>query len=742
MTSYTLSPVWGAGAQLFDNSGNVLTGGKIETYEAGTTTLAVTYTNPIGSIFNSNPIVADASGRLSNEIWLSVGTAYKFVLKDANNVLIATYDNIPSSPQPPITNDASSISYEQGYTVTAGAFTVGATYLITSVGSTNFVGIGAAANVTGILFTATGVGSGTGTAQYSRTVQAKLQESVSVKDFGAIGDGVTDDRVAIQAALDASSAVYFPEGVYAISDQIVLNSSQKLHGDGYASVLLSTGISKNIIYGNNVTNVEIASLFLQGNATENNTACIRLFYSTYINIHDCYFDGHGNTSGNASNIGGDFCSYVIVDRNIFLGNSGGSQTGADVAFVYYDKQCVVTNNLSYSNHDSMVSLAGVSVSTEETTHHVVASNIGIRRDSNTSRSGIVASYGKAAYATITGNIMYNWIWNGVYIQAGISNTAESGGATVQGNIIRYCGGGDPSLSSGVYLSGNSGVTCTSNLIEYTSYNSSGVYRGNANQSIIIQNAASNISIVGNIIRKGKGNGIFFSALNGSEQRDIVVSQNVFEDNEAGGIFLAPSNTGNIKNVIISENIIKQEVFDANGIQIVPSDGAVAPENLQIIDNLINGVSGSTKSGIRTTVATPNAWLIRGNLIDTFDKGFECTTFPGDQLYGTACILDGNTIKNCTTGYFIGTTGGNQNGYVFNPTYINVTNKHASAFYNDAVNLGNGNVNIRRAAAPNGGTWRAGDQVTYLAPVASGFIGVVCVTAGSPGTWKTYGAITA
>lgn len=211
MTSYTLSPVWGAGAQLFDNSGNVLTGGKIETYEAGTTTPAVTYTNPIGSVFNSNPIIADASGRLSNEIWLPVSASYKFVLKDANNVLIATYDNIPAAPQPPIVNDASSISYEQGYTVTAGAFTVGATYRITSIGTTNFVAIGAAANVTGILFTATGVGSGTGTAEYSRTVQAKLRETVSVQDFGAVGDGVTDDTAAIQAAIATGEYLYFPK---------------------------------------------------------------------------------------------------------------------------------------------------------------------------------------------------------------------------------------------------------------------------------------------------------------------------------------------------------------------------------------------------------------------------------------------------------------------------------------------------------------------------------------------------
>jgi hypothetical protein len=232
MTSYTLSPVWGAGAQLFDNSGNVLTGGKIYTYEAGTTTPAVTYTDPIGNFFNSNPIIADASGRLSNEIWLPVSQAYKFVLKDTNDVLIATYDNIPTIPQPLIANDASSISYEQGYTVTAGAFTVGATYLITSVGTTNFVAIGAASNATGILFTATGVGSGTGTAEYSRTVETKLQEVVSILDFGADPTGATDSTTAIQNAVNSGAAsVHFPNGSYVISTPIELPSAIHVYGD-------------------------------------------------------------------------------------------------------------------------------------------------------------------------------------------------------------------------------------------------------------------------------------------------------------------------------------------------------------------------------------------------------------------------------------------------------------------------------------------------------------------------------
>lgn len=217
MASYTISPIWGAGAQLFDNSGNVLTGGKIYTYYAGSTTPLTTYTNPIGTVANTNPIIANSAGRLTNEIWFPVSGSYKFVLKDANDVLIATYDNIPTTPQPPIVNDASSISYETGYIVNAGNFTIGATYLITSVGTTDFVAIGAAANVTGILFTATGVGSGTGTAEYSRTVQSKLREVVSVEDFGAVGDGATNNIkafVAAAASLNDGDSLFIPDGDY------------------------------------------------------------------------------------------------------------------------------------------------------------------------------------------------------------------------------------------------------------------------------------------------------------------------------------------------------------------------------------------------------------------------------------------------------------------------------------------------------------------------------------------------
>ena len=89
-----LSPVGGAAAQFFDNSGNVLTGGKIYSYAAGTTTPQVTYTSNTGVTFHTNPIILDAAGRVpGGEIWLDA-PPYKFVLETSVNVLIATYDNI------------------------------------------------------------------------------------------------------------------------------------------------------------------------------------------------------------------------------------------------------------------------------------------------------------------------------------------------------------------------------------------------------------------------------------------------------------------------------------------------------------------------------------------------------------------------------------------------------------------------------------------------------------------------
>jgi hypothetical protein len=93
MASVLLSP-YGIGQQFFDDNGLPLAGGLIYTYQAGSSTPLVTYTTNGGTIANANPIVLDAAGRVPQEIWLLTGYSYKFVLQNANAVLIQTLDNI------------------------------------------------------------------------------------------------------------------------------------------------------------------------------------------------------------------------------------------------------------------------------------------------------------------------------------------------------------------------------------------------------------------------------------------------------------------------------------------------------------------------------------------------------------------------------------------------------------------------------------------------------------------------
>jgi hypothetical protein len=172
--SVNLSLLAGAGWQFFTDSGAVLTGGKLYTYAAGTTTPLASYTSSTGATPNANPIILDAAGRVPEEIWLTEGLLYKFVLMDANDVLIWTKDNI--------------------------------------IGAADLVGF--AADLANASDPAKGdalVGfrqsnsSGNLTGSVNSTVHKKLQEIISFKDFGAVGDGTTNDQAAIQAALTAAN---------------------------------------------------------------------------------------------------------------------------------------------------------------------------------------------------------------------------------------------------------------------------------------------------------------------------------------------------------------------------------------------------------------------------------------------------------------------------------------------------------------------------------------------------------
>jgi len=252
----------------------------------------------------------------SGEIWLTDGISYKFLLKDSNDVLIATYDNVTginsnavsfTNQQQIITATANqtvfnlSISYQVG-TNSLSVFVDGVNqygpgaqyaYLETDSDTVTFVsGLHVGAEVK---FTSTqqqGAGAvdasqvsytAAGTGAVTTNVQAKLRQYVSVKDFGAVGNGVADDTTAIQAALTTGNSVYVPQGTYNISATLRLNSDGQIFygdGDGNASeparsVLKWVGASSGKMFSisngttENWQNCTVKNLWFNGNSLAN-----------------------------------------------------------------------------------------------------------------------------------------------------------------------------------------------------------------------------------------------------------------------------------------------------------------------------------------------------------------------------------------------------------------------------------------------------------------------------------------
>jgi len=83
-----------------------------------------------------------------------------------------------------------------------------------------------------------------GASGVARTVDSKLKDVVSVKDFGAVGDGTTNDTVAIQAAIDSLAAggvIYFPPGTYRVARNIGTNDRWGIKVTGSNITLLGHG---------------------------------------------------------------------------------------------------------------------------------------------------------------------------------------------------------------------------------------------------------------------------------------------------------------------------------------------------------------------------------------------------------------------------------------------------------------------------------------------------------------------
>lgn len=309
MPTVFLSPI-GNGFNFLNGVGSLPnSGGKINTYLAGTTTPQATYTTSAGSVTNANPIVLNIAGTPVDsgnivEIWLVQGLAYKFVLTDALSNTIATYDNLSGI------NDATAVTVP-------------------------FIQAGAGA--------------------VTRTSQDKMRERISVKDFGAVGDGSTDDTIAVQAAASQATGkrLWFSNGTYLINTTaITIGSNTVIEGESHAAVLKTgTGIAiytpggdtpsgywalRNADWIGGNSNIVITNMGFIAPIASNKGACHFRNVSNLL-IENCRFDFGGPSATlctnyayrgnycfdciNAGLDNWDGCSFGTIEGNHVLGNS-------------------------------------------------------------------------------------------------------------------------------------------------------------------------------------------------------------------------------------------------------------------------------------------------------------------------------------------------------------------------------------------------------------------------------------
>jgi len=111
---------------------------------------------------------------------------------------------------------------------------------------------------------------------------------VTLPPFNAVGNGISDDFIAIQAALNSVSAngdtVYFPSGVYKITNGLKSKSNTVIKGDGFASCIKG---NNNRVFENININDAVENLMFDSVRLESNRDCIALFDCDSVIVKNC-----------------------------------------------------------------------------------------------------------------------------------------------------------------------------------------------------------------------------------------------------------------------------------------------------------------------------------------------------------------------------------------------------------------------------------------------------------------------
>jgi hypothetical protein len=197
-----------------------------------------------------------------------------------------------------------------------------------------------------------------GTGAVTRTMQNKVREHISVKDFGAVGDGVADDTAKIQAAITAyqgtNATVFFPRGTYKVTSTLSITGGLRLEGESRAGAIISwTSTTLNVISINTNPQVAVERLTFVGPSSATAGSIIGLTGPTgtgniFSYISDCsFYHGFSHVvTEAASDWTIDNCVFAeavgtsVYVADILNNDAGDSYIGGGCTFVSNQPNCI------------------------------------------------------------------------------------------------------------------------------------------------------------------------------------------------------------------------------------------------------------------------------------------------------------------------------------------------------------------------------------------------------------------
>jgi hypothetical protein len=212
----------------------------------------------------------------------------------------------------------------------------------------------------------------------ARTVDAKLEGRVSIKEFGAAGNGAADDTAPITKAIASGKSVYFPCGTYLVSSALALNSGCEYFGDGAASIIRTNTPNHNLLAIVGKTNVVVRGLKLRGTESTRNGHGIVAQNCTFVTVRDCEFENFSNQGVRVvASSPGAYSRYVSVERCYFHDwTTNVVHDSAAIGFLGNAEYCSAINNVCLENSWHGIIMQGDSNKTYSRGHRIIGNHIG------------------------------------------------------------------------------------------------------------------------------------------------------------------------------------------------------------------------------------------------------------------------------------------------------------------------------------------------------------------------------